>query len=157
MLITQSNLASTYHIVGDNEEALRLRRDIYSRWLRLKGEGDVGTLKEAINYAVSLFSLQRYAEAKALLRKPMRVARRALGENHYLTLNMRLNYARALYQDDDATLDDLREAVTTLEETERTTRRVFGGAHPFVSDLGVHLRYARATLRAREMSQGLGA
>ena len=66
---------------------------------------------------------------------------------------MRLNYARALYQDDDATLDDLREAVTTLEETERTTRRVFGGAHPFVSDLGVHLRYARATLRAREMSQ----
>ena len=33
-------------------------------------------------------------------------------------------------RDDGATLDDLREAVTTLEETERTARRVLGGAHP---------------------------
>ena len=32
--------------------------------------------------------------------------------------------------DTGATLDDLREAVTTLEELERTARRVFGGAHP---------------------------
>ena len=30
----------------------------------------------------------------------------------------------ALYQDDGATLDDLREAVTTLEDTERIARRV---------------------------------
>ena len=43
---------------------------------------------------------------------------------------MTWNYAEALYQDTGATLDDLREAVTTLEETERTMRRVFGGAHP---------------------------
>ena len=33
----------------------------------------------------------------------------------------------ALYQDPRATLDDLREAVTTLEDTERIARRVFGG------------------------------
>jgi len=33
------------------------------------------------------------------------------------------------------TLDDLREGVTTLEETERTARRVFGGAHPLVLDI----------------------
>ena len=32
----------------------------------------------------------------------------------------------ALYEDPDATLDDLREAVTTLEEIEPTARRVFG-------------------------------
>ena len=33
-------------------------------------------------------------------------------------------------RDPGATLDDLREAVATLEETAPTARRVFGGAHP---------------------------
>ena len=34
------------------------------------------------------------------------------------------------YEDPGATLDDLRDAVTTLEDTARIARRVFGGAHP---------------------------
>ena len=50
----------------------------------------------------------------------------------------------------DTTLDDLREAVTTLEETERTARRVFGGAHPLTQEIEHHLRDARAALCARE-------
>ena len=56
----------------------------------------------------------------------------------------------ALYGDDGATLDDLREAVTTLEDVERTTRRVFGGAHPLTMDVERDLQNARAVLRARE-------
>ena len=52
-------------------------------------------------------------------------------------------YALALYKDDGATLDDLREAVTTFEETERTARRVFGGAHPLTEQLQVDLGNAR--------------
>ena len=36
----------------------------------------------------------------------------------------------ALVNVDGSTLDDLREAVTTLEDAERTARRVLGGAHP---------------------------
>ena len=39
---------------------------------------------------------------------------------------MRATYAKALYEDDGATLDDLREAVDTYEDTERTARRVLG-------------------------------
>ena len=65
-------------------------------------------------------------------------------------LRMRLNYAMALFMDDDATLDDLREAVTTLEESERTARRVLGRAHPTSSAIEKCLGYARAALRARE-------
>ena len=53
----------------------------------------------------------------------------------------------------DATLDDLREAVTTVEKTERTARRVLGGTHPLVAQMQVDLRDARATLRAREETQ----
>ena len=63
---------------------------------------------------------------------------------------MRVNYAEALYKNADATLDDLREAVTALEETERTARRVLGGAHPLTTGIEKSLRDARAALRARE-------
>ena len=80
----------------------------------------------------------------------MPVARRVLGENDHLTLKIRKIYARALYADDGATLDDLSEAVNTLEETERIVRRVFGGEHPFTGELEASLRQARAALRASE-------
>ena len=58
--------------------------------------------------------------------------------------------ALARFENPAATLDDLREAVTTLEETERTTRRVLGGAHPAATEIEGALRDARAELRARE-------
>ena len=63
---------------------------------------------------------------------------------------MRTIYAKALYLDDDATLDDLREAVSTLEDSERIARRVLGGAPPTTVDIERDLRAARAALRARE-------
>ena len=55
-----------------------------------------------------------------------------------------------LYSDDAATLDDLHEAVTTLEETEPIARRVLGGAYPITIGIEKLLRNARAALRARE-------
>ena len=63
---------------------------------------------------------------------------------------MRWAYAESLYKDADATLDDLREAVTTLEDTALIARRVLGGAHPVTMGIEVSLRNARAALRARE-------
>ena len=63
--------------------------------------------------------------------------------------------AKALYRNDSATLDDLREAVTTLEETERTARRVLGRARPIVVAMEQSLRNARAALRARETPEQL--
>ena len=94
--------------------------------------------------------LKRFEEAKALLRKMVPVARRVLGGNDEITLRMRWNYVVALYKDASATLDDLCEAVETLEEMERTARRVFGGAHPTTVGIGEVLRNARAALGARE-------
>ena len=63
----------------------------------------------------------------------------------------------ALYEEPAATLDDLREAVTTLEDSERTARRVFGGAHPLTTAIEGALRIARAALRARETPPPGGA
>jgi len=108
----------------------------------------------ANNYAWGLRKLRRFKEAKALMRKMMPVARRVIGENHQLTLMMRWAYARALCEDNSATLDDLRGSVTTLEETERMARRVLGGAHPDTVAIENSLRNAREALRARESPPG---
>ena len=63
---------------------------------------------------------------------------------------MRWTYAEALYSDPAAALDDLREAVTTLEETERTARRILGGAHPLSRVIEDTLRDARTVLQYSE-------
>ena len=99
---------------------------------------------------MSLKDLQRFEEAKSLLRKTLPVARRVLSKNNETTLRTRWIYADALYWDPAATLDNLREAVTTLEDTERIARRVLGGAHPTVANIEISLQNARAALRARE-------
>ena len=52
--------------------------------------------------------------------------------------------------DDAATLDDLREAVATLDELTRTARRVMGGAHPLARDIERTLQNAREALAARD-------
>ena len=78
------------------------------------------------------------------------MARRVLGDNHSLTLVMRKQHAHSLYKDPDATLDDVLEAVTTLEEVAPIARRVLGGAHPETAWVEQHLRNARAALHARE-------
>ena len=65
---------------------------------------------------------------------------------------MRSFYAETIYADADATLDDLHEAVATLEDTARTARRVLGGAHPLTTHIERTLQNARAALRAREAS-----
>ena len=80
----------------------------------------------------------------------MPVAQRILGDCNDLTLRMRGTYARALCTDPSATLDDLRKAVMTLEDADRTARRVFGGSNPVTTSVEHALRNARATLRARE-------
>jgi len=133
-----------------SEESLRIRRDVFLGRNRLNGEEHEQTLVAALNYASSLVQLQRYQEVKSVLRKTMSVSRRVLGESHEVALKMRWTYAEALYKDDGATLDDRREAVTTVEETERIARRVFGGAHPTTVGVERALRRARAALRARE-------
>ena len=107
----------------------------------------------ALNYASNLSNVGRFEEARSLLRKNIPVAQRVLGEHDVLTLYMKMHHAEALYEDGGATLDDLREAVTTLEETARIARRVLGSAHPNAMKIEQCLQKSRAALRAREETQ----
>ena len=149
VLIVQGNLARTYQSLRREEEALQMRRDVYSGRLKLHGEENPHSLLAASNYAGSLFSLKRFEEVRSLLRRTIPVAQRVLGDSNDTTLRTRWFYAKALYGDPGATFDDLREAVTTLEDLERTTRRVFGGEHPATENIQRSLRESRAARRAR--------
>ena len=84
------------------------------------------------------------------MRKTIPVARRVLGESDDTTLRMRWAYGEALYKVEGTTLDNLRKAVTTLEDTERTARRVLGSAHPTTMGIEEDLQNARAALAARD-------
>ena len=157
MLAVQANLAGTYYALGRVEDAILIERDVYAGRLKLSGEEGVSTLISANNYATSLASLTRFEEAKSLLRKTIPVARRVFGESDDLTLAMKKNYARSLYENSCATLGDLHEAVNTLVETERTARRVLGISHPDALSIEEALRQSRAVLRVRELTCELEA
>ena len=150
ILAVQNNLAITYGRLGRLEEALQMQRNVYSGHVKLNGEEDPRTLQAALNYAASFVNLGRLKETKSLLRKVIPVAQRVFGESHDNVLRMKWNYALALCKDAGATLDDCREAVTTLEDSQRIARRVLGGSHPLAIDIEGSLRNARVVLARRE-------
>jgi len=118
--------------------------------LKLGGEESIETITAASNYAATLIKLNRFEEARSLLRKSIPVARRVLGESDRLTLEMRWCYATALYQDEGASLDDRREAVATLESVAHSWKRIFGPAHPETPKVQGALKYAREALAASQ-------
>ena len=124
-------------------------RCVYSGRLKLLGEEHRATLLAAANYTVSLKALEHFEEARSVLRKVMPVARRVLGMSDQLTLKMSWIYGQVLYKDTDATIADLREAVTMLEDVGRIAQRVLGGGHPTTEGIERRLRDARDALYAR--------
>ncbi len=78
------------------------------------------------------------------------MARRVLTDSHEITLKMRWTLAMALHDDPSSTLDDVREAVETLESVIRFWKRVFGNLHPETQKVQNALDIARMKLaRAR--------
>ena len=115
--------------------------------MKLLGREDSQTLTAANNFADSLCDLDHLDEAKLLLRKTIPVARRVLGEGKETTLRMRCSYARMLsLEAGESVADALREAVDTLEDVVRISRRVLGDAHPLTKTTEAHLRPVRGAL-----------
>ena len=129
-------------------EVVRDREGLHGSYESLRRRRGVRRRRE-LNYASTLIALERFEEAKSLMRKMLPVARRVLGESNDIAIITRWNYARALYEDPAATHGDLHEAVNTLEETEQTARRVLGGAPPLTMDIENASQKARAALYAR--------
>ena len=143
LLDIQSNLSTAYGQLGRLEQSLRIQRDVYSGWLKLHGEDNYETLREANNLAATLKKLNRYDEAKSLLLKTMPVARRILGESNELTLTIRWTSAVALRDADRASRDDMVEAVAILKEVLGTSLRMLGTDHPLSVRIRSALRLAQ--------------
>ena len=156
ILVAQGNLAITYGALG-RPEALQMKQDVYNGNLKLNGEEHGNTLMAASNYTNLLLDLRRFEEARSLLRKMIPVARRALGEGAVNTLRMRWIYARAIYLDASATLNDLHESVETLESVARVWIRVFGEAHPETPKAQDALKIARGALAERLAASSVGS
>ena len=97
--------------------------------MKLYGEEHERALRAAYNYALSFLRLQRFEEVKALLRRKLPVARRVLGNEHEVTLSIRLDLCRATL-DGESLAEEKREALRMLEEVAGVMRRVMGPAHP---------------------------
>ena len=130
-----------------------MQRDVCAETSRLDGEESKSALAEALNYAIMLKRINRLEETKSLVRKIIPVVRRVLGEGHRLTLTMQWIYAMALYQDDGATHDDLRESVETLESVAKSWKRVFGPSHPDTMKVQGALSEARDLLACARASR----
>ena len=125
----------------------KARKTIYSGRLKILGEDHSETISAAYNYANSLGRQEHFEECKSLLLKVMPVMRRVLGESDETTLRMMWSYAAVLINNPSATLDDIREAVSTLEDAGRIARRVLGGAHPTTTSIEDNLQKAQFKLK----------
>ena len=133
ILVAQSNLAATYRAVGRHEEALRMRRDVYSGTVKLNGKEHAESIVECGNLVINLLELQRFEEAKRLLRNVIPVARRVLGNEHSDTLSLCEDLSRATLleaADGDSSAEEVHEALRALEDTLGVMRRVLGPQHP---------------------------
>ncbi len=100
---------------------------------------------------VTLKPLSRPGGARMRVQKRLIVLRRGPTFSNFSNFRHLMNRnAKSLYEDDRATLDELREAVTTFEDAGRIARRVLGGAHPLTLVHESNLQDAQAALRARE-------
>ena len=120
----------TYRALGRFEDALRLKSDVYSGTVKLKGKQHKDSIRECGNYVINLLELERLEEAKRLLRKVIPVARRVLGNEHDLTLSLCEDLSRATLLDGESSAEKKREALRTLEDTLGIMRRVLGPQHP---------------------------
>ena len=89
---------------------------------------------------MTLLELERFEEAKRLLRKVAPVAQRVLGAEHDLTLSLREDLSRAIL-DGDSSAEEKRGARRTLEEVAGVMRRVLGPVHPDVLHAQERLEY----------------
>ena len=87
------------------------------------------TLLAANNYAMTLLDLERFKEAKRILRRMVPVAGRVLGTENELSLSLREDLSRATL-DGDSSAEEKREALRMLEDVAGIMRRVLGPAHP---------------------------
>ena len=76
-----------------------------------------------------------------------KIGLRVHGTEHMRTISLREDLARAMLDDRDSSLLEIREALETLEEILGVMQRVLGASHPETRRVQQHLKAYREDLR----------
>ena len=74
------------------------------------------------------------------------MALRTRDDRNEFVLDLRANYARAIYRDTNSSRGAVHDAVAIIEDVVRTSRRVYGIRHPFFAEYQQDLESARMRL-----------
>ena len=131
LFIALGNLATSYCGLGRHEECLALEMESYQGWKDLYGPSHERTILGAMCASSSLNTLKRYAEAREFMREQIDISRRSLGASHEMTLKLRRNLCKNYFLDQsNFSAEEMRQALSDLEDVLRLWRRVFGEQHP---------------------------
>ena len=130
VLRTKASFAICYKNLGRKEEALAMFREVYAEEKALYGIED-RALWTAVNLSSVMYELGRIEEARSFLSEHVGVARRELGPDHAVTLNLLENYALSI-ADTHKSIKEVCEAVEMLGSVMNARQRIFGNGHPDV-------------------------
>ena len=146
----QSNIACTLLRLDRSAEALEIMRGNHASESAIHGRAHPNTLCGALNLASSLHRTKRHVEARDFIRENLPIVDGELGQDSEFAIKFRLILSQALWQNDDASLGDVKEAGEILEDICPRIRRVFGATHPITlgaaSDLRVYKKYLPTVL-----------
>ena len=149
LIVLKTGLGRSYVDAGRYDDALAIFRDVHESNVDLRGPEHDETLYCAGHLTNCLVLTGRHDEAKNLLRdQVLPAAQRVLPPEDDIIISCTSNLARALYDADGASVDDLREGVALLEVLCTTSRRVYGAEHPKVALREGYLDDAQAKLAA---------
>ena len=157
LLVTRTNLCICLSDLGRAEECLKMRREILADTSRIYGPDHENTIIDAINLSESLIAAKLFKEAKSSLREKIRVALRTRDDRNEFVLDLRANYARAIYRDTNSSRGAVHDAVAIIEDVVRTSRRVYGIRHPFFAEYRADLERTRMRLADDESRLALAA
>ena len=149
LIVLKTGLGRSYVDAGRHDDALAIFREVHKKNVALRGPEHDETLYCAGHLTNALVLTGRHDEAKTLLRdQVLPAAQRVLPPEDDIIISCTSNLARALYDAESASVDDLREGVALLEALCTTSRRVYGAEHPKVALREGYLDDAQAKLAA---------
>ena len=149
LIVLKTGLGRSYVDAGRHDDALAIFREVHKKNTDLRGAEHDETLYCAGHLTNCLVLTGRHDEAKNLLRdQVLPAAHRVLPPEDDIVISCTSNLARAIYDADGASVDDLREGVALLEALCTTSRRVYGAEHPKVAWREGYLDDAQAKLAA---------
>ena len=147
-LTLEGNIANCLRKLGRVQECIARMRANFSEGQSEFGPEHKETLITANDLCGALISVEDYAGCKQFIQENSLLDKveRNFGPDCVATFTSRRNLARALYLDEEASLDDTRRAIEILEDLSPRAHRLLGPTDPFPRRIQENLDGAREEL-----------